>query len=138
MPEKAEDGVLSPSGNAISSSGSSSSTLVIFRTTQLILIVDLELLGGFGALVDGAHRRLILTRMFIVSVIVVIFGASRRVRGENQSLKLAQGVEFWVYGVHARILINTKGAKLSLALWVSIRLCDLRVCQQTTSGLGWS
>jgi len=80
--------------------------VVIFRTTQLILIVDLELLGGFGALVDGAHRRLILTRMFIVSVIVVIFGATRRVRGENQSLKLARGMDFWVYGGHARILIN--------------------------------
>jgi len=81
----------------------------IFGMPQLILIVDLELLGSFGALVDGTHRRLILTRMFIVSVIVVIFGATRRVRGENQSLKLAQGVEFWVYGGHARILINTKG-----------------------------
>src|SRR5207302_8398205 len=80
------------------------------RTTQLILIVDLELLGGFGALVDGAHRRLILTRMLVVSVIVVIFGATRRVRGENQSLKLAQGVEFGVYGDRSRILIITKGS----------------------------
>jgi len=68
--------------------------VVIFRMTQLILIVivDFELLGGFGAFVDRAHRRLILTRMFIVSVIVVIFGATRRARGENQSLKLARGV----------------------------------------------
>jgi hypothetical protein len=62
--------------------------VAMFRTTQLILIVDLELLRGFGALVHGADRRLILTRMFIGSVIVVIFGASRRVRGENQTLKL--------------------------------------------------
>jgi hypothetical protein len=61
--------------------------VVIFRTT-IILIVDLELLGGFGTLVEGAHRRLTLTRMFIVSVIVVILGATLRVRGENQSLKL--------------------------------------------------
>jgi hypothetical protein len=53
---------------------------------------SVELLRGFGALVDRAHRYLILTRMFIVSVIVVIFGATRRVRGENQSLKLARGV----------------------------------------------
>jgi hypothetical protein len=30
--------------------------------------------------------------MFIVSVIVIISGASRRVCGENQSLKLARGV----------------------------------------------
>jgi len=59
--------------------------------TQLILIVAVELLAGFGALVDRAHRCLILTRMFIVSVIVVIFGATRRVRGENQSRKLARG-----------------------------------------------
>jgi hypothetical protein len=29
--------------------------------------------------------------MFIVSVIVVIFGATRRVRGQNHSLKLARG-----------------------------------------------
>src|SRR6516165_7709610 len=43
---------------------------------------------GFGGLVDRAHRCLILTRGFIVSVIVVIFGATRRVRGENPSLKL--------------------------------------------------
>jgi hypothetical protein len=63
----------------------------IFRMPQLILIVDLELLGGFGALVDRAHRCLILTRMFIVSVIIVIFGATRRVCGENQPLKLARG-----------------------------------------------
>jgi hypothetical protein len=82
--------------------------VVIFRMTQLILIVivDFELLGGFGAFVDRAHRRLILTRMFIVSVIVVIVSTTRRVRGENQSLKLAQGVEFGVYGDHAKILKN--------------------------------
>jgi hypothetical protein len=83
--------------------------VVIFRMTQLILIVDLELLGGLGALVDRAHRRLILTRMFIVSVIVVIVSTTRRVRGENQSLKLAQSVEFWIYGGHARILKNMEG-----------------------------
>lgn len=65
--------------------------VVIFRMTRLILIVDLELLGGFHSLVDGAHRCLILTRMFIVPVIVVIFGATRRMRGENQALKLARG-----------------------------------------------
>ena len=45
--------------------------------TTRILIVDLELLGSFSALVDRAHRCLILTRMFIVSVIIVIFGATR-------------------------------------------------------------
>jgi hypothetical protein len=66
-------------------------SVVIFGMTHLILIVDLELLGSFGALVDRAHVCLILIRMFIVSVIVVIFGAARRVRAENQSLKLAQG-----------------------------------------------
>jgi hypothetical protein len=65
---------------------------VIIRMTQLIPIVDLELFGSFGALVDRAHRRFILARTFIVSVIVVIFGATRRVRAENQSMKLARGV----------------------------------------------
>jgi hypothetical protein len=30
--------------------------------------------------------------MFIVSVIVIIFGATRRMRRENQSLKLPRGV----------------------------------------------
>jgi hypothetical protein len=66
--------------------------VVIIRMTQLIPIVDLELFGSFGALVDRAHRRFILARTFIVSVIVVIFGATRRVRAENQSMKLARGV----------------------------------------------
>ena len=58
----------------------------------LIVLVALELLGDFGSLVHGAPRRLILTRMFIVPVIVVIFRAAGRVRGENQALKLARGV----------------------------------------------
>jgi hypothetical protein len=72
--------------------------------------VDLELLRGFGALVDRAHWCLILTRMFIVSVIVIIFGATRRVRGENQSLKMARGEYFRVCGDHATILVNIKGS----------------------------
>jgi hypothetical protein len=50
---------------------------------QLVLIVALELLGGFCVLVDLAHGCLILTGMFIASVIVVILGAGRRVLGEN-------------------------------------------------------
>jgi hypothetical protein len=41
--------------------------------------------------IDRAPRCLILTRMFIVSIIVIIFGAARRVRRENQPLKLARG-----------------------------------------------
>ena len=49
-----------------------------------------------------------------------------RVRGENQPLKLAQGVEFWVYGGHARILINIKGSQAHSGPWVSIRLCDFK------------
>jgi hypothetical protein len=49
--------------------------VVIFRMAQLVLIVALELLGGFRVLVDLAHGCLILTGMFIVSVIVVILGA---------------------------------------------------------------
>jgi DNA mismatch repair protein MutL len=47
---------------------------------------------GRRVLVDRADRCLILARMFIVSIIVVIFGATHRVRGENQSLKLVRGV----------------------------------------------
>src|SRR5450755_1371579 len=53
--------------------------IVIFRMAQLVLIVDLELLGGFHVLVDLAHGCLIFTGMFIVSVIVVILRAGRRV-----------------------------------------------------------
>jgi hypothetical protein len=66
----------------------SSIGVVFFRMTYLILIIDLEFLGGFSTLVNRADRCLILIRMLIVSVIVVIFGATHRVRGENQSLKL--------------------------------------------------
>jgi hypothetical protein len=62
--------------------------IVIFRMPQLILIIGLEFLRSFGVLVGLTLRCLILTRMFIVSIIVVIFGASRRVLGEDQSLKL--------------------------------------------------
>ena len=58
--------------------------VVIFRIIQPGLIFDIELLGDFGAFVVRAYRCLILTRMFIVSVIVVIFDAARRARGENQ------------------------------------------------------
>src|SRR4030081_2100856 len=74
--------------------------VVIFRMTTRILIVDLELLGSFSALVDRAQRCLILTRMFIVPVIVVILGATRRMRGENQSLKMARGEYFRVCSDH--------------------------------------
>ena len=59
--------------------------------TSRFLIIEFELLGGFGALVDRAPRYLILTGMFIVSIIVIIFGAARRVSRENQPLKLARG-----------------------------------------------
>jgi hypothetical protein len=58
--------------------------------TSRFLIIEFELLGGFGALVDRAPRCLILTRMFIVSIIVIIFGAAHRMRRENQPLKLAR------------------------------------------------
>jgi hypothetical protein len=74
--------------------------IVIFRMTQLILIVD------------RAYRCLILTRMFIVSVIVIIFGATRRVRGENQSLKMARGEYFWVCSDHARILVKIRESQV--------------------------
>jgi hypothetical protein len=78
--------------------------------TPLILNVDLELLRGFGALVDRAHRCLILTRMFIVSVI--IFGATRRVRGENQFIEMARGEYFWVCSDHGRILVKIKESQV--------------------------
>jgi len=51
--------------------------------TYLILIIDLEFLGSLSALVNRADRCLVLTRMLIVSVIVVILGATHRVRGED-------------------------------------------------------
>ena len=41
--------------------------------------------------IDRAPRCLILTRMFIVSIIVIIYGAAHRMRRENQPLKLARG-----------------------------------------------
>lgn len=87
--------------------------VVIFRMAQLVLIVDLELLGGFRVLVDLAHGCLILTWMFIVSVIVVIFRAGRWVLGDNQSLKVARG-GFCVFSGHSGILLEIKiaGAQL--------------------------
>jgi hypothetical protein len=85
--------------------------VVIFKMTQVALIIDLELLGGFGTLVDRAPHCLILTRMFIVPVIVVIFGSARRVRGENQSLKLARVEYFRVCDGHTSILRNMKGSQ---------------------------
>ena len=68
----------------------------------------------------------ILIRLFIVSVIVIIFVARRWARAENQSLKLARGVWFWVCGRHARILVNTKERPPTSALWPSVRLCDFK------------
>jgi hypothetical protein len=59
---------------------------------QLFLVVDLELFRRFGTLIDRAHRCLILIRMFIVPVIVIIFGATRSVCRENHALKLARGM----------------------------------------------
>ncbi len=64
--------------------------VAIFRLIQLILIVELKLLGDFGVLVGRAHGCLILTCMLIVPIVVVILGTARRVHGENQSMKLAQ------------------------------------------------
>jgi hypothetical protein len=75
-------------------------TFCYFRESTPVF--DIELLGGFGGFVVRAHRYLILTRMFIVSIIVVIFGAARWVRGENQSLKVARGVWILVSGGHAK------------------------------------
>jgi len=80
----------SPTGT-LSDTQAAGTTLAEYAKTFCI-DPSVELLRGFGALVDRAHRCLILTRMFIVSVIVVISGATRRVCGENQSLKLARGV----------------------------------------------
>jgi hypothetical protein len=78
----------------------------ICRLIQPILIFDIELFGGFGAFVVRANRCLILTHMFIVSVIEVIFGAARGIRGESQTLKVGRRVCFLVSGGHARILLN--------------------------------
>lgn len=64
--------------------------VLIFRMSQLILIVDLEFLRSFGVFVGLTLRCLIFTLMFIVSIIIVIFGATRRVLGKYQFLKLAR------------------------------------------------
>jgi hypothetical protein len=80
--------------------------VVICRLIQPILIFDIELVGDFGAFVVRANRCLILTHMFIVSVIVVIFGAARRIRGKSQPLKVGRRVWCFVSGGHARILLN--------------------------------
>jgi hypothetical protein len=61
--------------------------VVIFGMPQLILIVDLEFLGCFRVFIGLTLRCLILTRMFIVSIIVVIFSATQRVLGEDRILK---------------------------------------------------
>jgi hypothetical protein len=84
--------------------------------TQVALIIDFELLGGLDTLVDRAPRCLILTRVFIVPVIIVIFGAARRVRGENQSLKLARVEYFRVCDGHTSILRNVKGSQATCDL----------------------
>jgi hypothetical protein len=50
--------------------------VVIFRVTQLILVVDFELLRGFGFVIYLAYGRLIFPLVFVVTVIVIVFGAS--------------------------------------------------------------
>jgi hypothetical protein len=74
--------------------GHNSTPLHVLAEYAKISCIDpgVELLRGFGALVDRAHSCLILTRVFIVSVIVVVFGATCRVRRENQFLKPTRGV----------------------------------------------
>ena len=69
---------------------------------QLILIVDLELLGCLRVLVGLAHGCLILRGMLIISVIVVILRAGRRVFGENRTLNVLQGAGFCVFNDAAR------------------------------------
>ena len=51
--------------------------IVVFRVTQLVLIVDLKLFRGFGVLINFAYGRLIFTLVFVVTVVVVVFGTSR-------------------------------------------------------------
>src|ERR1700683_4565846 len=80
--------------------------VVVFRMAQLILIVDLELLGCLRVLVGLAHGCLILRGMLIISVIVVILRAGRRVFGENRTLNVLQGAGFCVFSAHAGILWN--------------------------------
>src|ERR1700733_13896032 len=88
--------------------------VVIFRMAQLVFIVDLELLGGFRVLVDFAHRCLILPGMFIVSVIIVILRAGRRVLGENQSLNVSRGGGFFAFSAHSGIPFELKIAPAQL------------------------
>jgi hypothetical protein len=58
-------------------------TGVVFRMTQLILVVDFELLWRLGSVVDLTRLRLIFPRTFIVAVIVIIRGTVARVIGES-------------------------------------------------------
>ena len=81
--------------------------------TQRVLVVDLELLGRFGVLIDLAYRRFIFSVMFIVAVIVVIYGAARRVLGEKPSQGCRRGCEDCVCMGHARVLMKIKATRLA-------------------------
>jgi hypothetical protein len=53
-------------------------SVIILRMTQLILVVDFKLLRGFGLVIYFAYGRLIFPFVFVVTVIVVVFGAGSR------------------------------------------------------------
>jgi hypothetical protein len=55
--------------------------VIIFRVTQVILVVDFKFLGRLGLIVNLTDWCLIFTRVFIVAVIVIIFSAATPVSG---------------------------------------------------------
>jgi hypothetical protein len=52
--------------------------VVVFRMSQLILVVDFKLLRSFGLLIYFAYGRLVFPFVFVVTVIVVVFGTGSR------------------------------------------------------------
>jgi hypothetical protein len=50
--------------------------IVVFRVTQLILVVDFKFLRGFGLVVYLAYGRLIFTLVFVVTIVVIVFGTT--------------------------------------------------------------
>jgi hypothetical protein len=50
--------------------------VVIFGVIQLILVVDFKLVRSFCLLIYFAYGRLIFTLVFVVTIVVIVFGAS--------------------------------------------------------------
>ena len=48
--------------------------VVVFRMTQLVLVVDFKLLWGFGLLIYFAYGRLIFPLVLVITIIVIVLG----------------------------------------------------------------